>query len=220
MDSLLRPYLEAADDVDAEQVLGDIVTNHAAPVVRSIVRSKLRGSPDASDVESGAIVELIARIRAIRTRTNAEPIEDLPSYAAKTAYNSCSGYFRTRVLHEVAHEKEPSRAPLDPHRITESRIFAERLWVEIRLLPVNQRLALLLNMKDNAILLFPLCGVASIRQIATVLEMQPEKLAALWNNLPMDDNALAALLDLSRQQVINLRMSARKRLANRLQAWR
>jgi RNA polymerase sigma factor (sigma-70 family) len=219
MDSLLRPYLEAADDGDAEQVLGDIVTNHAAPVVRSIVRSKLRGSPDASDVESGAIVELIGRIRAIRTRTNAEPIEDLSGYAAKTAYNSCSSYFRTRVPHEAVHEGT-SNDPLDPHRITESRIFAERLWEEIRLLPVNQRVALLLNMKDNAIMLFPLCGVASIRQIAAALEMPAEKVALLWNNLPMDDNALAALLDLSRQQVINLRMSARKRLANRLQAWR
>lgn len=231
MDSRLKPYLESTDEGDAERVLGDIMTSHAAPVVRSIVRAKLGGSPDASDVESGVTLELIARIRAMRTCPDTEPIEDLPSYAATAAHNACIGHFRrtlrerspANLLQQIGEEDTPG-ASLDtapgPYRITQARLYAQRLWEEIRLLPVNQRLVLLLNLKGDAIYLFPLCGVASIRQIAPVLEMPPEKLASLWNDLPLDDSALAAQLRLSRQQVINLRMAARKRLANRLKDWR
>jgi hypothetical protein len=43
-----------------------------------------------------------------------------------------------------------------------------------------------------------------------------EDFAVLWNELPLPDNAVAARLGCTRQQVINLRMAARKRLAHRL----
>ena len=43
-----------------------------------------------------------------------------------------------------------------------------------------------------------------------------EALAALWHALPLPDNDVALRLDCTRQQVINLRMAARKRLVNRL----
>jgi hypothetical protein len=46
--------------------------------------------------------------------------------------------------------------------------------------------------------------------------MSEAELAGLWNDLPLDDNRIAALLACTRQQVINLRMSARKRLAKRI----
>lgn len=63
---------------------------------------------------------------------------------------------------------------------------------------------------------FPMSGVASLREIAMVLEIAPEELAALWQELPLDDATIARRLACTRQQVINLRISARKRLANRL----
>ena len=44
-----------------------------------------------------------------------------------------------------------------------------------------------------------------------------EEFAALWNELPLADNAVAARLGCTRQQVINLRMAARKRLGHRLE---
>jgi hypothetical protein len=46
--------------------------------------------------------------------------------------------------------------------------------------------------------------------------MPAEEFASLWSRLPIDDITLAEQLDCTRQQVINLRMSARKRLRNRL----
>jgi hypothetical protein len=43
-------------------------------------------------------------------------------------------------------------------------------------------------------------------------------MAALWGRLPLDDHAIAARLECTRQQVINLRMAGRKRLATRLRS--
>jgi DNA-directed RNA polymerase specialized sigma24 family protein len=99
------------------------------------------------------------------------------------------------------------------------RARAERLWVEIRDLPVRQRQALLLNLKDDGLTLFLATGTASLRAVAEALDMTVETLAALWNDLPLSDNEVATRLGCTRQQVINLRMSARKRLSNRLVQW-
>jgi hypothetical protein len=48
--------------------------------------------------------------------------------------------------------------------------------------------------------------------------MSEERLTALWNDLPADDRAIGEILGCARQRVINLRMSARKRLSNRMRA--
>jgi hypothetical protein len=77
-----------------------------------------------------------------------------------------------------------------------------------------------LNLRDpqgrGAIALLPLTGVASMREIADALGMPALRFAELWNRLPLDDLTLAGLLGVSRQQVINLRKSARKRLVRRM----
>lgn len=105
----------------------------------------------------------------------------------------------------------------------ETRFFLKRLWEEVRELPRSQRAALLLNLRDDVgsgcLALLPVIGVTTIRQIAEVLEMTDEGLAELWPRLPLDDMAIAGLLDLTRQQVINLRKSARERLARRLKGF-
>ena len=103
----------------------------------------------------------------------------------------------------------------------DQRRFIEKVWAEIRELPRNQRVALLLNSRDSrghAVLqLVQLTGIAFFPEIAAVLELSVEELAKLWNQLPLDDNSIAARLMCTRQQVINFRMTARKRLTNRLQ---
>jgi RNA polymerase sigma factor (sigma-70 family) len=107
-----------------------------------------------------------------------------------------------------------------PEVTIDRRRFTARVWTEIQQLPVRQRHALLLNLRDSQgaglLWTFPVTGVASLRAIAAVLEIPAADLAALWRQLPLDDAALAERLDCTRQQVINLRMSARKRLNNRL----
>lgn len=102
----------------------------------------------------------------------------------------------------------------------EQRIYLERIWAEIFQLPLRQRTALLLNLTDSlghgVIALLPVIGIASFQDIAEALGMTSEHLADLWNNLPLDDATIASHLGITRQQVINLRKSARERLLRRM----
>lgn len=102
------------------------------------------------------------------------------------------------------------------------RLYLERLWVELLELPVRQRAALLLNLRDaqggSAVELFVITGVAAPFDIAAAVGMEPEKFAAVWNGLPLEDRAIAEMVGATRQQVINLRKCARERLARRMRA--
>ena len=107
--------------------------------------------------------------------------------------------------------------------LVETRIFLKRLWEEVCELPRGQRAALLLNLRDadggGCLGLLPATGVATTRQIAAALEVTDERFAEMWQHLPLDDAAIAGLLDVTRQQVINLRKSARERLSRRLKGF-
>ena len=117
------------------------------------------------------------------------------------------------------HLEVPARAAAIDDMLSQRQTLA-RLWNEVMQLPVSQRTALLLNLRDEAggcaLTSLPATGVASIRQIASVLEMPPETLAGLWNGLPLNDLQIAEMLGITRQQVINLRKAARERLARRM----
>ena len=108
----------------------------------------------------------------------------------------------------------------DPIAQYETREQLQVVWEEIRALPVKQRTALLLNLRDgqgrNAVVLFPLTGVATFDEIANAIEMSADELSAIWPRLPLPDAELARTLGVERQQVINLRKSARARLQRRL----
>jgi RNA polymerase sigma factor (sigma-70 family) len=113
------------------------------------------------------------------------------------------------------------RAALPADRLLEQRESTERLWREVCLLPLRQRVALLLSLRDHGgsglLWVFPLTAAASVREIARMLEMAEQELADMWNRLPLDDVAIGERLGCARQRVINLRLSARKRLSNRLE---
>ena len=102
----------------------------------------------------------------------------------------------------------------------EERLYLERVWQEIARLPLPHRTALLLNLgaaTERGILLALVeLGVVSIKQLAAALEMPPFVFAELWPHLPLSDYEIAARLECTRQQVINLRSSARRQLAKRL----
>lgn len=103
----------------------------------------------------------------------------------------------------------------------QNREYLRALWNEIRELPIKQRMALLLSLRDSTgralVPLFPLLGIAAIADIANVLEITYQQMLSFWNRLPMDDAAISELLAITRQQVINLRKSARERLMRRTQ---
>jgi len=93
------------------------------------------------------------------------------------------------------------------------------LWTEIRELPRRQRLALLLNARDSAgdsvLRLLIESHVVTACELALAVEVRESDLDSLIERLPMRDLAIADSLQLTRQQVINLRSAARDRLARR-----
>ncbi len=102
----------------------------------------------------------------------------------------------------------------------ERREYLKILWNEIKDLPILQRRALLLNLKDSdgdgLIKALPLCQIASPKEIAQALEMRVEELEGIWDELPLKDTMIGLMLGgLPNQTVINLRKSARERLARR-----
>jgi len=99
------------------------------------------------------------------------------------------------------------------------RVRLDVIWREINDLPPRQRVALLLGLKDergtDCITMLSNAGIASITDVAAALQMQANDLLRIWDKLPMDDSAIGSLLGVTRQQVANIRKSARKRLINR-----
>jgi len=107
-----------------------------------------------------------------------------------------------------------------PERELADRRFLEIVWAEVGELPVGQRRALLLNLRDpkggDLLSLMPTASIAAVGEIARVLELAGRELEALWDRLPLEDREIGELFDLTQRQVVNLRKSGRERLARRL----
>jgi RNA polymerase sigma factor (sigma-70 family) len=107
----------------------------------------------------------------------------------------------------------------NPEEIAEKSQFLTKMWNEIIQLPVKQRAALLLNLRDSdgrdLLSVFPLSGIATYREIAKILELPLDQFAEIWKEIPLGDLRIAELLGVSRQQVINFRKSGRERLMRR-----
>jgi DNA-directed RNA polymerase specialized sigma24 family protein len=328
VDDLLRQYVQCSDAERAERLLGELVVEHAQPGIRKVVRYKLASqgqgeSQDVEDVASDVMVELIARLRIIRSGDMADAIGSFAGYTAVAAYHACHEYLRrkypnrhrlktrlryllntgkTLALWEdqegkwvcgfqkwqmdgtpstpadaVARWRErlsdlprgPNAMPpadllgqlfdrfpgplefdemvgmlghlwgvddpapaseksarevesrdADPAYRLELQRWLTELWAQIQNLPRAQRVALLMNLRTGdaapALAMLPLTGIAGIAEIGKTLEIAPQEFARMWNLLPLDDLAVARLLGVTRQQVINLRKSARERLTRRI----
>jgi RNA polymerase sigma factor (sigma-70 family) len=342
IDSLLEPLLLDASDEQTDELLLQLITDHAEPVVRGIIRYKLHLSShhtaqrsESDDIYQEVLVQLLAELQQLRQHPDDHPITDLRGMAAIIAHRACSRWMRRqfperhalknrlhylltrqrgfalwqdedrklvagfaawqgqkktaspeiigtlsddeKLLAQIQRLKngkqqelgdtlaaifnhlglpvefdelvsslgallqirdqpiesladtedeiafQPLAAEPDPSWQVEKRIFLQRLWEELRQLPVNQRGALLLNLKDpegrGCIGLFPATGIATLRQLAEVLEISTERFARLWNEMPLEDAKIAELLGLTRQQVINARKSGRERLTRRLKGF-
>jgi len=118
-------------------------------------------------------------------------------------------------------DREPVPESPGVDLLLEQRLYLAHLWLEVCRLPVLQRTALLLNLRDaqggSAIFFIPHLGIASQKQIAKMLELNEEEFQSLWGELPLDDACIAEMFGITRQQVINLRKTARERLARRME---
>jgi hypothetical protein len=337
-DALLQPFLQATDAAAAENLLAQLIRDHADPVINKIIKSKMRVSmdeangdrqnQDALEMASSLRATLISDLRAVQQDPSRKTITSFRDYVAIKTYSACADYFRemnprrwrlknllryqlkqnprfalwkvdnnywfagfsewrdakgfgdlmkplppaasigdklsrtrnqgaaavellTAVFEHLGHPIQFERLvslaaevwritdfpaeSLDDEGLTlesvhpsprvdlllEQRTYLERLWIEVCQLPLLQRAALLLNLRDahggSAIFFIPHLGIADKPQLAKVLDLSEVDLAKLWDDLPLDDAAVAERLKVTRQQVINLRKTARERLARRME---
>ncbi|HVW11227.1 MAG TPA: hypothetical protein VHC90_21730, partial [Bryobacteraceae bacterium] len=167
----------------------------------------------AIETPDGAAAMPLAQLLSVTLDGLGRPVllDDLTSYLG----NALGGFAREENFDAAA-----GVAAFNLAEQMDRRAWLTHLWTEILELPLNQRIALLLNLRDHigdsALRLLPAAGVASIRQIAAAMGMEAPALAALWNQLPLDDLQIGERLSLTRQQIANLRKSARERLARRM----
>ena len=135
------------------------------------------------------------------------------------------------IVAVICREKDQPNVPIDKvlnlaattisfETILEQQTNLELFWREVCELPRRQRVALLLNFRNDRgqemTSLLPFTRTATIEDIAKALEFPLVEFLNLWNKLPLDDIAISKLLNATRQQVINLRKSARQRLERRM----
>lgn len=111
--------------------------------------------------------------------------------------------------------EEPADATFTPRESAEWRDHLRWLWTALGRLSLRQRTAFLLHSLVSAD--FEAEGIASLRQMAALLEIPAEEFVRLWAEIPLEDRRIAARLGLERQQIINLRRIARDHLGR---AWR
>jgi hypothetical protein len=197
------------------------LTYECETLARSIVLFKLGNARDTAQDVDDVCGDVMLKLLAVLEHGE---IRDVPAYVARVSYNVCHEYFRRRIpewrrwadLGDAAGYLEA--APLDSSAL-DCRRMLERTWREVLELPLGQRLALLLNLRaphgGDALHLLAETDIASKAEIADALEMPAGELEGIWEMLPLDDAAIGARLGIQRQQVINLRKSARKRLERR-----
>ena len=121
-------------------------------------------------------------------------------------------------LDQSPHELSDPKLRIDAILELTSRLRS--MWADVLELSLEHRTALLLNLREpggeNLLAALPLTGVAPIRKIAAALEIPFEEMAEIWNSLPWDDNRIAEHLGVTRQQIINLRQTARTKLRRKL----
>lgn len=102
----------------------------------------------------------------------------------------------------------------------EMRQGVQRLWNEIKLLPDKQQEALYLSFQlDKGKDLFRLLldyEVSTLAQIAADLKMPLYRAISLWKLMPMDNDAIAAKLNTTREQVNKWRFRALRQLEKNL----
>jgi hypothetical protein len=118
---------------------------------------------------------------------------------------------------------KPSDLPgycIDPVQEQGQRQYLRRLWDEIVQLPLRQRLTLMLSVRDDGhssvMLIFSEICVVPFREIAQAAGMSASEFAQILGNMPLNDNAISKRLGVTRQQVIDYRQSARRRLLRRM----
>src|SRR5436189_4431623 len=96
IDEMLLPFVEARDEALSQQLLAQLVVDHAEPIIRDIVRHKLRAgfssdsrsTDDAEEIRSEVIVHLLSRLNELREDPAEKHISNFHGYVASVTYSA------------------------------------------------------------------------------------------------------------------------------------
>jgi RNA polymerase sigma factor (sigma-70 family) len=101
IDVLLEPLLNEANEERADEILLQLITDHAEPVIKGVIRFKLRLSSyratqraEADDIYQEVVLQLLAQLQKFRKLPEAHPIADLRGIAAVIAHRTCARWLR------------------------------------------------------------------------------------------------------------------------------
>jgi RNA polymerase sigma factor (sigma-70 family) len=101
IDALLEPLLLEDNEERADELLLQLINIHAEPVIKGVIRFKLRLSSyratqraEADDIYQEVILQLLAQLQKFRKLPNAHPIADLRGMAAIIAHRTCARWMR------------------------------------------------------------------------------------------------------------------------------
>lgn len=101
IDVLLEPLLAEASDEQAGELLSQLITVHAEPVIKAVIRYKLRFSTnretqraEADDIQQEVVLQLLAQLQRFRKLPDGHPITDIRGMAAVIAHRTCARWLR------------------------------------------------------------------------------------------------------------------------------
>jgi RNA polymerase sigma factor (sigma-70 family) len=101
IDVLLTPLLQETSDEQADEILSHLITTHAEPVIKNVIRFKLRLSAyrdsqraEADDIQQEAVLQLFTQLQRFRQAPDGHPIGDMRGMAAVIAHRTCARWMR------------------------------------------------------------------------------------------------------------------------------
>lgn len=98
IDVLLEPLLVETGDDRTDELLLQLINVHAEPVIKGVIRFKLRLSSsqraEADDIYQEVLLQLLAQLQKFRKLPGMHPIADLRGMSAIIAHRTCARWLR------------------------------------------------------------------------------------------------------------------------------
>jgi len=125
VDTVLLPFLYSKDESERDRVLGELLLEHATPIIRITLKQRLNfnvsrlgtnpDNPDAEDLYSKVITEIVERLRELQAEPEKKGIKHFDQYVQRVAVNVCHNYLRSKAPQRY-HLKSNLRYLLDSHK--------------------------------------------------------------------------------------------------------
>lgn len=222
-DPRLYHFFRATTEKDRRHRLDELFRKHLNPMLTRALRYWQRCAPRSlslDDVRLEAARELTIALTRAHHSPERAGIRHLSAYVdivVRHAFQRLSKQempWKTEELSESSATYTPN-----PVGALHWRESLSLLWTEICLLPASQQVALLMNLQTTQghplpPSLFCHLGIATPEEITAILKDQWSQ-TEIFEMAPLCDNTIAERLGVTRREVINLRVSARRRLQRR-----